>query len=257
MLKVEVINIGNELLIGRTINGNLQWLGERIFNLGGYLKRAFIIRDIKEDIVESIVQSLNEKVDLILTTGGLGPTYDDITMQSVAEALELQMKINNEALEFMIRRKAPSSKNIELAYEKMATLPVGSEPLLNYVGSAPGALIEKNSTKIIVMPGVPLEMQDMFVRYVEPLLGKYSSKEIVILTEGIYEAELAPLIANMAMNYPNVYIKTHPSMVNEISHVRIELKTQNADDTIDKESEKIISWLKQNGIKFSVLKKVH
>jgi len=178
-------------------------------------------------------------------------------MQSVAEALELQMKINNEALEFMIRRKAPSSKNIELAYEKMATLPVGSEPLLNYVGSAPGALIEKNSTKIIVMPGVPLEMQDMFVRYVEPLLGKYSSKEIVILTEGIYEAELAPLIANMAMNYPNVYIKTHPSMVNEISHVRIELKTQNADDTIDKESEKIISWLKQNGIKFSVLKKVH
>ncbi|MCL4343460.1 MAG: competence/damage-inducible protein A [Nitrososphaerota archaeon] len=252
MLKVEIINVGNELLIGRTVNQNLFWLGARIFDLGGYLKRATIIRDIKSDIAEAIAASVGEGPDLILTTGGLGPTYDDITMGSVAHALGLKMKLNDQAVKFMTGRRTPESENVRLAYEKMATLPEGSTPLFNYAGSAPGALIERGHTKIVIMPGVPAEMQDMFTRYVEPMFGSNKSKEIVILTENIYEAELAPLVAKMADKYPQVYIKTHPASESGISRVKIELKTQFSDNAIDAEYNEIETWLKQNGVKFSV-----
>ncbi|MEM3557223.1 MAG: molybdopterin-binding protein [Conexivisphaerales archaeon] len=251
-MSVEIINIGNELLIGRTINQNLFWLGARIFDLGGYLKRAIIIRDIKEDIAEAITVVLKEHPDLILTTGGLGPTYDDITMDSIAQALGFKMELNDESMKFMTKRRPPENESIRLAYEKMSTLPKGSMPLLNYVGSAPGALIKSKLTKIIIMPGVPAEMQDMFTRYVEPLFGNSKSKEIVILTEKIYEAELAPLVAKMANKYPQVYIKTHPASKNGISHVKIELKTQYNDNAIDVECNEIKMWLKQKNVKFSV-----
>ncbi|MGC8662015.1 MAG: competence/damage-inducible protein A [Nitrososphaeria archaeon] len=252
MLKVEIINIGNELLIGRTVNQNLLWLGARIFDLGGYLKHAIIIRDIKEDIARTIMAVVKESPDLVLTTGGLGPTYDDITMDSIAEALGFKMELNDVAMKFMTNRIPPASENIRLAYEKMSTLPKGSIPLLNHAGAAPGALITSGSTKIIIMPGVPAEMQDMFARYVEPLFGNNKSKEIVILTEKIYEAELAPFVAKMASKYPQVYIKTHPASENGVSHVKIELKTQYNDNSIDLERDEIKSWLKQNGVKFNV-----
>ena len=253
MINVEVINIGNELLIGRTLNQNLLWLGERIYDLGGYLKRAAVIRDVKEDIINEIKLALTDQPDLILTTGGLGPTYDDITMASIAEALGLRLIVNDEALKFMMIRKPPASDSIRSAYEKMAALPEGSQPLLNYVGSAPGALINVGRTKIIVMPGVPDEMKDMFTRYVEPLFGGSKSRGVVILTENIYEAELAPLIAEMAKKYPSVYIKTHPALENGKSKVKIELKTQANDSAIDVEIEEIKSWLARNNVKFSVL----
>ncbi len=252
MLKVEIINIGNELLIGRTLNQNLLWLGERIYDLGGYLKRAVIIRDVKEDIINEIKLVLMEQPDLVLTTGGLGPTYDDITMASIAEAFGLRLVVNDEAIKFMINRKAPASDNIKSAYEKMATLPEGCQPLLNYAGSAPGALISRGSTKVIVMPGVPDEMKDMFTRYVEPLFGSNKSRGVVILTENIYEAELAPLIAKMAKKYPSVYIKTHPASEKGVSRVKVELKTQGRDNSIDSELDEIKLWLTQNKVKFSV-----
>ena len=212
-MKAWIVNIGNEILIGKVVNTNATWLAQRLTKLGIEVNRILCIPDNEEDIISTIKEGI-EKADVLITTGGLGPTFDDKTSESIAKALGLNWVINDEALkEIELKYK---EKGMELTKHriKMAMMPEGAKPLKNRVGTAPGIFLSHKHTIIIALPGVPNEMKAIFEDHVEKLLLKIGGGKILreesIFIEGIPESSLAPIIEKIMEECKEVYIKSHP-----------------------------------------------
>lgn len=231
----EIICLGNELLIGKILNTNDQWLAKYITSLGGRAQRITVVGDELNEISSVLKESLSRKPAFIITTGGLGPTFDDKTVEAVAMALEKPVELNEEAL-LMVKGKYHRYENIiqkriELtsARLKMARLPKDSVPLPNPVGTAPGVLSEGGSTKIVNLPGVPSEMKAIFEESVVPLIrgcvGNLTVYEESWEVTGIIESELAPLIDRVMRENPYVYIKSHPKAAEPQSLIELHLST--------------------------------
>ena len=211
--KAWIISVGNELLIGRTINTNAAWLGRKLTFLGFEVERIVTVPDNIEDIAEEVKRAV-ERAKIVITTGGLGPTYDDRTLEGVAKALGLELAVNDDALEMV--RRFYSAKGLELTPHrvKMAMLPRGAKPLKNPIGAAPGALLKVGGSMIISLPGVPSEMKAMFEAEVEPVLKEVAPRlevvECTIRVHGVPESSLAPIIDKAHKASERVYIKSHP-----------------------------------------------
>ena len=218
---LEIICVGNELLIGKTLNTNATWLARRVTALGLTVKRIVVIGDELDEIAETVQETLRRKPDFIITTGGLGPTFDDKTLEGIARGLNRQLEVDEEALK-MVRQKyvaylekTGKTENIELTPPrvKMATLPEGTRPLPNPVGTAPGVIAEVEGTFIIALPGVPPEMEAIFDGSVAGIFkqraGKSGFFEKSIYVEEIMESNLAPLIDKVMHDNPYVYVKSH------------------------------------------------
>mgnify|MGYP000011624428 CR=1 FL=1 len=213
-MRAEIISIGNELLIGKTVNTNATWLAKKLTVLGFSVKRIIVVPDDKDDIVKEVRESINRKTRVIIMTGGLGPTFDDKTSESLAKALGRKWILNEEAYQ-MVKSKY-ERKGLPLTEHrlKMAKMPENAKPIPNPVGTAPGIQVEHNETLIIALPGVPSEMKAMFEQYVEPELRNLVKDrffiESRIIVKGIPESTLAPIIDKVLKANPLVYIKSHP-----------------------------------------------
>jgi len=219
--QMEIICVGNELLIGKTLNTNAHWLAKRATSLGIMVKRITVVGDEVNEIANVIRESLQRKPRFIITTGGLGPTFDDKTLEGIAKALNRKLEVNEEALKIVREKyeayfKEGKMEKVELTPPrvKMATLPEGAESLHNPVGTAPGVTIEIDGTVLIALPGVPPEMEAIFEESVAPLLRKEAGEamffETSMYADGIMESALAPLIDQVMHYNPYVYIKSHP-----------------------------------------------
>ena len=182
------------------------------------------------------------KPDFLITSGGLGPTFDDVTIKGLSQALRRRMKINKEALD-QIRatyRRIFSSRRFALTKfrVKMATFPIGAIPLLNPVGTAPGMVLQVGKTLIVCLPGVPKELRAIFSRHVAPIIrlkagtGGYVSRSVSV--RGIFESELAPLIDRVMKRYPEVYVKSHPQGGEGRAKSRIEMDFSYSGHEIEK-----------------------
>ncbi len=224
-LTFEFISIGNELLTGRTLNTNSQWLAQEITSLGGYVRRIITVRDDIDEIASALIDSLRRKTHWIILSGGLGPTYDDKTLEGVSRALNRELEINPKALE-MVKEKYEGKAELTEARIKMAKLPKDSEPLKNSVGTAPGVLLMYKRSKIVCLPGVPAELKAIFEEEVKPLILKEMKRKYsVIVTLEIYElmeSSLAPILDEVVKENPDVYIKSHPKG-KEVGAPKIEL----------------------------------
>jgi len=249
--QIEIICVGNELLIGKVVNTNAHWLAKRITTLGLSVNRVTIVCDNVEEISAVIWESVQRKPQFrkpqfILTTGGLGPTFDDKTLEGVAKALSRPLEVNPRALKMVeekYRRYVEEGRmeKIELTPPrvKMATLPTESNPLQNPVGTAPGVMTKYNGVTIIALPGVPSEMEAIFDESVAPLLkraaGKATFYEASIEVEGIMESDMAPLIDRVMHDNPYVYVKSHPSRTGEGKpHLELHLSTTAENSTTAK-----------------------
>lgn len=217
--KLEILCIGNELLIGKTLNTNAHWLAGHATSLGMTVKRITIIGDCVDEIAAGIHEALRRGPRFIIMTGGLGPTFDDMTLEGIAKALGQRLLVNEEALEMVIGKyevyfgRKMRKSELTSARVKMATLPEGGKPLPNPVGTAPGILASIKETRIVALPGVPPEMEAIFEKYVSPLLRKTAGRtaffEKSIHVNGIAESLLAPLIDRAMHDNPRVYVKSH------------------------------------------------
>ena len=220
-LTFEIISVGHELLNGNTLNSNAHWMMGKISEIGGIMRRCTIVGDNVDEIVAAVKEALARKTSWIISSGGLGPTYDDITLESVAKALNRTLVPNDKAIRMLKRRY--SSRNIENDVKKieftssrlkMATLPEGAEPLTNPVGSAPGVHIISDTSSIFCLPGVPNEMKEIFEKSVIRIVKasehtKNRQMTVLRLVHG-YESSLAPFLEKIVKRYPDVYIKSHP-----------------------------------------------
>ena len=253
----EIICLGNELLIGKIVNSNAQWLAKYITTLGGKVRRITVVGDEISEISSALRESLSRKPSFILTTGGLGPTFDDKTMDAVAMVLEKPLALNEEA-HLMVKNKyhqyeKVTKKKIELtpARLKMAKLPKDSVPIPNPVGTAPAVLSTYTSSTIISLPGVPSEMKTIFEESVVPLIRSFIKTNIVyeknMKVTGIIESELAPLIDKVMRETPEVYVKSHPRAAEPIPLLELHISTlaTSEKEAIDRveAAEKTISHL--------------
>ena len=200
-----IITIGDELLIGQVIDTNSAWMAQQLNKIGISVKRRIAIGDDAKEM-EHVLDKETQEADLVLLTGGLGPTSDDITKTFLCKYFDGKMVINKGALE-----------NVKYLFEKIYKKPVSEVNLLqaevpdvceviqNKRGSAPGMIFKKNNAILVSMPGVPYEMQGIMNELIQYLQKQYELPAIfhrTILTAGIGESALAEIIADFEKQLP-------------------------------------------------------
>jgi molybdenum cofactor synthesis domain-containing protein len=233
---MEIICVGNELLIGKVVNTNASWMGKRATSLGVAVKRITVVADVIDEMSAAFQEVLARKPNFVVITGGLGPTFDDKTLEGIAKALNRKLAVNAEALalvqakykEYAKTRNIPEDE-MTPARVKMATLPEGALPIVNPAGTAPGVRVDVNGTVLFSVPGVPREMEAIFEASIVPLLreaaGDVSFFELSIYADSIMESVLAPLIDKVMRDNPLVYIKSHPKARESKPHMELHLST--------------------------------
>jgi len=209
-MNVEIISIGDELLIGQTINTNSSWMGEQLGLIGASVYQITTITDNENHILETLERA-SKKVDVVLITGGLGPTKDDITKHTLCKFFGTELLFNNEV--FSKLETFFSSRGLEMlgVNKDQAMLPTNALILENTRGTASGMWFEKNDVIYVSMPGVPYEMKGIMKDHVLPRLRKDCIENKVIhrtvKTIGIGESFLAEKIELWENSLKKVNIK--------------------------------------------------
>ena len=201
-MKCEILAVGTEILLGDILNSNAQYLSKELANLGLDVYYHEVVGDNKERILEALKKSF-DRSDIIITTGGLGPTKDDMTKELVAEFLGMDMCLHEESLKKIKEYFKKMGRDCVKSNEKQAYFPKEAIILNNDNGTAPGAIFEKNNKAIIVLPGPPKEMKPMFQngvrKYLEKLTGDTIVSEVLRvfgIGESMAEHKLQDLIDN-------------------------------------------------------------
>ena len=216
-----VLVIGNEILSGRTNDANLHYLARRLTEIGVRLAEARVVEDDATAIATAL-NALRRAHTYVFTTGGIGPTHDDITAESVAKALRLPLITDKRALALLKAHYERRGTTLNAARKRMARMPKGSTLVENPVSSAPGFRIKN----VFVMAGVPLIMQAMFESVAGTLQGGpplLSRTVRVSLPEGDFAAALGKLQKRFA----DVSIGSYPMFLRRDPGVRIVLRSQN------------------------------
>lgn len=214
-MRVELVSVGTELLLGDIVNTNTAYLSKELAALGIGVFRQTTVGDNRERLLKTL-ESAFLKNDTVIITGGLGPTDDDITKECAAEYFGREFYFHEYSWVKILERLTRSGRNIITENnKKQAMIPEGAIVLENYCGTAPGIIIEENNKRIVLLPGPPREMRDMFEKSVKPYLEKFSSKQFIskyVRFYGIGESLLETKIKDIMDNQTNptlaLYAKT-------------------------------------------------
>lgn len=204
-MKAEIISIGDELLIGQVVNTNATWMAEQL-NLSGIgVVRITTISDQREDIL-SALEEAKRRADVILLTGGLGPTRDDITKSTLCEYFGTGLVFHQPSYDNIIRLFGHRGIKITGVNRAQAEIPESCTPLINENGTAPGMWFESGKSIYVSLPGVPYEMKSLMSGHVLPELSKRKNGRFVVyrvvLTQGVGESQLAEKISSWEDGLP-------------------------------------------------------
>lgn len=205
MNSVEIITIGDEILIGQTVDTNSAWMGAELNLMGIRINRITSVSDNKYEIISSLDEALS-RAEVVLMTGGLGPTSDDITKETLVGYFGGKLVMDNKVLEDVTERLSRRNLQMNENNRRQAMVPDNCKVLQNLTGTAPGMLFEKNGKIIVSMPGVPHEMKYIMKEHVLPFLaGRLPGGVIVhknIMTYGVAEAMLAERLVTFENELP-------------------------------------------------------
>ncbi len=204
-MKAEIITIGDELLIGQVIDTNSAWMAEQLNLIGIKVAQITSISDQREHIITTLDEA-TERADVILMTGGLGPTRDDITKTTLCEYFSTKLIFNQEAYDNILRIFKSRGFQITALNRAQAEVPENCTMLININGTAPGMWFDKDGKIYISMPGVPFEMKSLMSDIILPRLSNFSPVSIAhrtILTQGVGESFLAAQIEDWETSLPS------------------------------------------------------
>tara|TARA_B100000035_G_scaffold312666_1_gene324635 strand:+ start:876 stop:2090 length:1215 start_codon:yes stop_codon:yes gene_type:complete len=213
-MKVSIVNIGDELLSGKTLNTNSHWLGEKISSAGCQIESQVTVKDEENSIVSGLNYCLERKPKYLIVTGGLGPTNDDVTRNVLFKYMKTESVFDSEYWSFLEDKCMRLGKQISESIKSQAIVPKIGEVIDNPNGSARGLKFKKNDTIIFVLPGVPLEMKSMFLQSILPYIIKNIKDPIqsrTLRTTDLTESVLYDIIgkSNYSTNkigyYPSIY----------------------------------------------------
>lgn len=204
-MKAHIITIGDELLIGQVVDTNSAWMAQRLDGIGVKTIQITSIQDQASQILETVGMAVSQ-CDVVLITGGLGPTKDDITKSTLARFFNDELVVHQptlENIEELFKRRGLEMTELNM---RQAMVPASCKVIHNALGTAPGMWFEKNGTIIVSMPGVPFEMKNIMEEYVLPQLSQMINGRFIIhktiLTNGIGESFLSDMISNWEDELP-------------------------------------------------------
>jgi nicotinamide-nucleotide amidase len=205
MNSAEIITIGDEILIGQTVDTNSAWIGSRLNLLGVGVARITSIADRREEIIAALDESLGRS-DLVLMTGGLGPTSDDITKETLAEYFGSRLVTDPGVLEEVTERLRKRNLEMNDNNRRQANVPDNCTVLVNRAGTAPGMLFKRGDKTVVSMPGVPSEMKYIMTEHILPMIASRAGGEVIvhknIMTYGTFEAKLAERLQDFERELP-------------------------------------------------------
>ncbi|NLR90806.1 competence/damage-inducible protein A [Flammeovirga agarivorans] len=228
---VEIITIGDEILYGQITDTNSQWMGTELNKIGFKVIRKTSIGDTREEIL-NILDEAQKRADVILITGGLGPTKDDITKKTIADYFGVDMTFHQEVYDNIAELFRNRNRELTELNRLQAEVPSNGKVLMNEVGTAPGMWFDSGNKTFVSMPGVPREMKFLMTNHVLPQLQKkYETPHIVhkmLRTMGIPESVLAQTIEDWENNLPE-FIKL--AYLPRFGQVRLRLTAVGEDKT--------------------------
>ena len=245
-MKAEIIAVGNEIVYGHTINTNGSYIARSIQTLGMVPQHMVAVCDDEAAIQEAVRMAM-QRADVILITGGLGPTPDDLTKEAVCHLLNEELVIIPEELEKIKAYFKKLGRDMVSLNEKQAAFPKTAKVLPNDCGTAPGCLFEREGRTIILLPGPPKEMKTMFTGYVFPYLSEkvnqvFSTLDIHCV--GIGESELAARIKHLLGNYQwgsiATYVGNYEVIVRITAYGKVKEEVKQQIDGIKNKVEKCL-----------------
>lgn len=242
----ELLTIGDEILYGQIVDTNSQWMGVELSNMGIRVLRKTSVGDIESEILQALKEA-EERADIILITGGLGPTNDDLTKPCLAKYFNCDIVMNEEALTEVTEFFKSRGRELTELNRMQAALPSACEKITNPIGTAPGMWFNKGNKVFMSMPGVPHEMKKMMIEQVMPRLKKQYDLPVihhkVIRTIGIGESFLADKIKDWEDALPeNIKLAYLPSL----GEVKLRLTCFGSSlKVLEAEAEKQTAALKQ------------
>ncbi len=214
---VFIISVGNEVLTGDVVDTNSNWLARQATRRGGRVRRVTTIPDEVDTIAEAVRDAVARQAMLVLVTGGLGPTQDDLTLQGIARGVGRPLAEDARALQMVAQRynelgaQGYVQPGLTEARRKMAVLPQGATPLWNSVGGAPGVRVDVGETAIVALPGVPGEMKAIFLESLTDLLAErlpdaYAERAGRAMLQD--DSILSAYHRRVSADHPAVYVKT-------------------------------------------------
>lgn len=203
-MNVILVTIGDELLLGQVVDTNSAWLGSHLADLGCNVIKRVSVPDIPEDINRALSEAMKD-APIVISTGGLGPTSDDRTRAVLCSLFHSKMVLHQPSLDNIIEMFGKRGLAVTDVNRAQAMVPEGAEVLLNSLGTAPGLLLKQHGSYLFVLPGVPFEMEQLFISGVQPILKSMHQQAIVsrtIICSGIGESALADIIHEWEMALP-------------------------------------------------------
>lgn len=198
-MRADIITIGDEILIGQIVDTNSAWIAARLGEIGVSIRRKYSIGDRREEIIDAVEESL-AKSELVIITGGLGPTKDDITKRVLAEIFNSPMVCDQETYERVERMMKARGIAFNELNKGQAMVPECCTVLANHKGTAPGMWFEREGRVVVSLPGVPFEMEALMLESVLPKVSQHFDLAAVVhktaITYGLAESMMAEHIAS-------------------------------------------------------------
>jgi nicotinamide-nucleotide amidase len=214
---VEIFSIGTELLIGRIQDTNSFWMAQQITDLGGRMQRISVIDDHQPTIVQALRDAIGRGARTVITTGGLGPTPDDLTVASVAELLGVGTLMDRAVIADYLRRRGITEEELTPGLKAMATVPEGATVYPSPAGWAPLIRADYRGATLFLLPGPPSEVQAIFGRYLADYFGGEQGHRSVThrCYVDMWESEVSPLLQQVMEAVPGTYCKGYIALGNQ------------------------------------------
>ena len=222
--RVEIIATGDELIYGRIFDTNSNWLAKRLAEMGAELRRVTMIGDDYDDLRDTLIGALDRDAEIIIFTGGLGPSEDDFTVDAIGRALG--KSVTTDHVSFLKIKDIYERRGSDLKRgARMARVLEGSEGIQNHIGMSVGMKLLHNGKLIFTLPGVPQEMQGMFDEHIAPVVETEAKHKLLGHTYSVARVwkDFFPVYTQLQNDYPEVYIKnaaTPPEAEEERSKVK-------------------------------------
>lgn len=214
-MNAEIIAVGTELLLGQIVNTNAQFLSQQLANLGIGIYCQTVVGDNRKRLADALQQSLR-RAQVVILTGGLGPTADDLTRDAVAEAMDRPLAFDERVWETIAARMRRFGRKIPENNKRQAMVPQGAEVLPNPNGTAPGLAIANGSQLVVLLPGPPREMQPMFKEQVWPRLAQMAGSSVIhsrsLRVIGVGESAAAELLSDLIEQQDNPTIALYAKL---------------------------------------------
>lgn len=245
-MTAEILCVGTELLLGDIVNTNASYIAKELARIGINLYHQSVVGDNHDRLISSVHDAF-ANADILITTGGLGPTYDDLTKETIADYFKKNMYLHEESLERINQLFKSIHKPVAANNKKQALIPEDAIVLKNDYGTAPGIILEEDGKTAILLPGPPREMKPMFDNIVMPYLAKRSGKTFIsksINIFGLGEAMVEEMLRPLMLSYTNPtiapYAKDGEMLLRLTAAANTEKEAADIIDPVLKEITKVI-----------------